>query len=151
MLSVLLKPVFEWCHKKLHINPKTAPYTVFQILRTFVVILVGYVFDVAPSFMQAMRTFWLFFTNQSLSKGWSEISELGLGKKQYLLLLAGVVFIFIISVIQERHDKTTMRELLDKKPFMLRWAAVFVGVMAVVVFGIYGSGFDAADFVYMQF
>ena len=35
MISVLMKPVFEWCHKKLHINPKSAPYTVFQILRTF--------------------------------------------------------------------------------------------------------------------
>ncbi len=151
MISVLLKPVFEWCINKLHINPKSAPYTLFQILRTFVVVLVGYVFDVAPSFKQAMRTFWLFFTDQSLSTGWSEISELGLGKKQYLLIFAGVVFIFIISLIQERHDKITVREMLDKKPFIFRWAAVFIGVMVLVVFGVYGSGFDAADFVYMQF
>lgn len=151
MISVLLKPVFEWCINKLHINPKSAPYTLFQILRTFVVVLVGYVFDVAPSFKQAMRTFWLFFTDQSLSTGWSEISELGLGKKQYLLIFAGVVFIFIISLIQERHDKITVHEMLDKKPFIFRWAAVFIGVMVLVVFGVYGSGFDAADFVYMQF
>lgn len=151
MISVLLKPVFEWCINKLHINAKSAPYTLFQILRTFVVVLVGYVFDVAPSFKQAMRTFWLFFTDQSLSTGWSEISELGLGKKQYLLIFAGVVFIFIISLIQERHDKTTVREMLDRKPFIFRWSAVFIGVMILVVFGVYGSGFDAADFVYMQF
>ncbi len=151
MLSVLLKPVFEWCHKKLHINPKSAPYSLFQILRTFIVILVGYVFDVAPSFKQAMKTFWLFFTDQSFKTGWSEISTLGLGKKQYLLLLAGVLLIFVISIIQERHDKTTIREMLDKKPFIFRYVPIFIGVMAIVVFGIYGSGFDATDFVYMQF
>lgn len=151
MISVLMKPVFEWCHKKLHINPKSAPYTVFQILRTFVVILVGYVFDVAPSFMQAMRTFKLFFTDQSISKGWAEIGTLGIVRNQYLLLIFGALFIFIISVIQERNDKTTIREMLDKKPFIFRWVAMFVGIMLVVSLGVYGSGFDAADFVYMQF
>ncbi len=151
MISVLMKPVFEWCHKKLHINPKSVPYTVFQILRTFVVILVGYVFDVAPSFMQAMRTFKLFFTDQSISKGWAEIGTLGIVRNQYLLLIFGALFIFIISVIQERNDKTTIREMLDKKPFIFRWVAMFVGIMLVVSLGVYGSGFDAADFVYMQF
>lgn len=151
MISVLMKPVFEWCHKKLHINPKSAPYTVFQILRTFIVILVGYVFDVAPSFTQAMRTFWLFFTDQSISTGLSEISTLGLVGNQYVLLSVGAVFIFIISVIQERHDKTTIRDMLDQKPFILRWFAMFVGIMLVVSLGVYGSGFDTADFVYMQF
>lgn len=151
MLSVLMKPVFEWIHKKLHINAKSFPYTVFQIFRTFIVILVGYVFDVAPSFEEAMHTFALFFTDQNLSIGLSQISSLGLGNKEYLLILAGIVLIFIVSLIQERNDKTTIRELLDKKPFALRWFAVFAGVVTVVVFGVYGSGFNAADFVYMQF
>ncbi len=151
MLSVLMKPVFEWVIKKLHINAKSFPYTVFQIIRTFIVVLVGYVFDVAPNFGEAMRTFALFFTDQNLSVGWSQISTLGLGKKEYLLILAGVVLVFIVSLIQERNEKTTIREMLDKKPFIIRWGAVFVGVMALVVFGVYGSGFNAADFVYMQF
>ena len=151
MLSVLMKPVFEWVIKKLHINAKSLPYTVFQIFRTFIVVLVGYVFDVAPNFGEAMRTFALFFTDQNLSVGWSQISTLGLGKKEYLLILAGIVLVFIVSIIQERNEKTTIREMLDKKPFIIRWGAVFVGVMALVVFGVYGSGFNAADFVYMQF
>lgn len=151
MLSVLMKPVFEWIHKKLHINAKSFPYTVFRIFRTFIVILVGYVFDVAPSFEEAMHTFALFFTDQNLSVGLSQISSLGLGNKEYLLILAGIVLVFIVSLIQERNDKTTIRELLDKKPFALRWLAVFAGVVTVVVFGVYGSGFNAADFVYMQF
>lgn len=151
MLSVLLKPVFDWTTNKLHINTKSFPYTVFQMFRTFIVVLVGYVFDVAPSFKNAMNTFVLFFTDQSFSAGWSEISELGLGKKEYLLLLMGTIFIFVISVIQERHDKTTIREMLDQKPFIWRWLAVFIAIIALAVFGIYGSGYDPADFVYMNF
>ena len=28
---------------------------------------------------------------------------------------------------------------------------LYLGIMTVVIFGIYGSGYNAADFVYMQF
>lgn len=151
MLSTLLKPVFDKTIEKLHIRSKSFAFGLFQMFRTFIVVLVGYVFDVAPSFSQAMKTFELFFVNQSISTGWSQISELGLGKKDYVVILIGMLIIFVVSVIQERHSETTMREMLDKKPFILRWFVLFAGIMAVIVFGIYGSGYNPADFVYMQF
>lgn len=152
MISILLEPIFKSVNEKLHIKPTNVPFMLFQMLRTFVVVLVGYVFDVAPSFSQAMRTFGLFFTNQSLSTGWSQIANLGLGKKDYIVILAGALIILIASLIQENaKDGLNIREKLDKKPFILRYAVLFAGVLAIVIFGIYGSGYNAADFVYMQF
>lgn len=151
MLSILLKPVFDWILKKLRINAKSFGFGLFQMFRTFLVVLVGYVFDVAPSFMQAIKTFWLSFTDQSFSTGWSQISDLGLGKKDYVLILACMLLVFIISVIQERHSDTTIREMLDRKPYILRFGVIFIGVLTVIIFGIYGSGYSATDFVYMQF
>ena len=41
--------------------------------------------------------------------------------------------------------------MLDKKSFALRGFVIFAGVMLVLVFGIYGPGYDPAAFVYMQF
>ena len=152
MISILLEPIFKSINEKLHIKPTNVPFMLFQMLRTFIIVLVGYVFDVAPSFSQAMRTFALFFTNQSLSTGWSQISNLGLGKKDYIVILGGAVIILIASLIQENaKDGLNIREKLDKKPFILRYALLFVGVLSIVIFGIYGSGYNAADFVYMQF
>lgn len=151
MISILLQPVFDSVLKKLRINPEAKWYSVFQMLRTFIIVLVGYVFDVAPGFSQAMRTFWLILTNQSVTAARAEISELGLGKKDIIVILVGIAVIFAVSVIQERHPSTTIREILDKKPFILRFALIFIGIMAVIVYGIYGSGYNPADFVYMQF
>ena len=151
MLAVLMKPVFEAILRKLHINPDCAPYTAFRILRTFVLVLVGYVFDVAPSFEESMLTFRLIFTDQNLRVGYGEISELGLNKVALIFLAVSAVFIFIVSAIQERNDKTTIRAMLDKKPAIIRWGVVYIGIMAVLVLGVYGSGFNAADFVYAQF
>ena len=151
MVSILLQPVFDSILEKLHINPKAIWYSVFQMLRTFIIVLVGYVFDVAPGINEAMRTFRLILTDQSITAARAQISELGLGKKDIIVILVGIIVIFTVSVIQERHPSTTIREMLDKKPFILRYAVIFIGIMAVIVYGIYGSGYNPADFVYMQF
>ena len=151
MISILLQPVFEATLKKLHINPKAIWWGVFQMLRTFVIVLVGYVFDIAPGFDQAMRTFWLILTNQNAAAAKLQIGTLGLGKKDFIVIVIGIIVIFTASVIQERHPQTTIREMLDKKSFALRFILIFLGIMSVIVFGIYGSGYNPADFVYMQF
>lgn len=151
MISILLKPVFDWVLAKLRINAQSFAYGVFQMFRTFLVVLVGYVFDVAPDFAQAMNTFKLAFTDQSLSVGRSQISELGLEKYEYAIIIFGMIVVFVASVIQERHSSTTIREMLDRKPFALRGLVIFAGLMLVLVFGIYGPGYDPAAFVYMQF
>lgn len=151
MISILLKPVFDWVLAKLRINAQSFAYGIFQMFRTFLVVLVGYVFDVAPNFAEAMNTFKLAFVDQSFSVGWSQISELGLDKFDYAIIIFAMIVVFVASVIQERHSSTTIREMLDKKSFALRGLVIFAGVMLVLVFGIYGPGYDPAAFVYMQF
>ena len=86
-----------------------------------------------------------------LPRGSHEIFKLGINWKDYILLAVCVVVIWAVSMIQEKHSDTTIREMLDKKPFILRWLVFFLLIMAVIIFGIYGSGYAASDFVYMQF
>ncbi len=151
MLSILLQPVFDGITDKLHINRKNPFFVLFQLLRTFIVVLVGYVFDVAPSFFGGIQTIGLFFTGQDMERGISEINGLGLIPQDFVVLLIGMAIIFIASVIQERHPDTTIRVMLDQKPLALRFVLLYLGVITVVIYGIYGSGYNAADFVYMQF
>jgi D-alanyl-lipoteichoic acid acyltransferase DltB (MBOAT superfamily) len=151
MLSILLQPVFDSIVAKLHIRRESFGYGVFQILRTFVVVLVGYVFDVAPSFADGMNTITGFFTNQNFALFGEECDKLGLLEKDYIVLAIGAAILFFVGVIQERYPHTTIREMLDDNPFALRFILIYLGMVAVAVFGIYGSGYNAADFVYMQF
>ena len=151
MLSTLMQPLFDAWVDKWHINRKNWLFVFFQMFRTFLVVLVGYVFDVAPSFKQGIMTITRFFTDQSISRGAKEILALGLTWKDLVLLGVCVFVVLVISIIQERHSNTTLREMLDEKPFVLRFVLYLVCVMAIIVFGIYGSGYAAADFVYMQF
>lgn len=152
MFSILLKPVFDAMMTKLRINPASRGFIAFQIFRTLLIILVGYVFDVAPTFGLAMDTFVKFFTNQNIPQMVSQFAEMNvLSNKDYVIIALGAVLMLIVSIIQEKHPKTTVRAMFEKKPFAIRWIAIYASVMIIIVFGIYGSGYNAADFVYMQF
>lgn len=148
MLSILMKPLFDGALKKLHINPNNFFWRLFQMLRTFVIVCIGYVFDVAPSFRQAMWTFKMILTRQSISTGLSQIKAIGMG---YSLIAIGAIVVLLVSIIQERFPNMKVRERLDTFPFVVRWFIVLAAVLFIAIYGVYGPGYNAADFVYAQF
>lgn len=152
MLSILLKPLYDGTLKKLHINPKSFLWMLFQMFRTFIVVCVGYVFDVAPSFKQAMWTFAMIISNQSVDKGKNEIKSLFPDYRTALIVLAvSTVILFIISMIKEYKFTTGFRVWIDTIPIVLRYACLIVFVSFVLMYGIYGPQYVASDFVYAQF
>lgn len=150
MLSILMKPLFDGALKKLHINPSNFLWGLFQILRTFIIVCIGYVFDIAPSFKQAIWTFKMILIGQKLTGFKAQLIELGLGKINLGILGIGALVILVSSIIQEKTNKQ-IRTLVDKKPVILECCIIVAGVITVAIFGIYGPGYNPADFVYMQF
>ena len=151
MLSTLLEPVFAGWMQRAGLDGKSRGFHLFQMVRTFLIVLVGYVFDVAPGFREAMRTLWLAFAGQNLLEGFRQISALGLDGMDYGLLAVCAGILLAVSMIQERNASDTIRGMLDRKPFAVRYLVLLAGIMMVLLFGIYGPGYDAAEFVYMQF
>ena len=151
MLSTLLEPIFEMWTVKLRIHAKSFGFRLFQMARTFLVVAIGYVFDVAANFKDAMYTFGKVLTDQSLSRGWTEIRNLGIDMVDYLCLILCTGFLLCVSIVQEKHSDRPLRLMLDEKPFLIRYALLLVGILWILVFGIYGPGYDPAEFVYMQF
>ena len=151
MLSILMQPLFDGAVDKLRIKRTNPVFIGFQIFRTLLVVLVGYVFDVAPSFAEGMRTLSEFFTGQNIPQAYEQLSKIPLIAHDYAIIALGGIVILIASLIQEHHPDTDIRHMLDQKSYATRFIVLYIGVMAVVIFGIYGSGYNAADFVYMQF
>ena len=69
-------------------------------------------------------------------------------RDRYVIVFAGTVLMFAASVIGR---KESVREQLSRKPYVVRYAAVAALFLAVVLFGSYGVGYDAAQFIYNQF
>ena len=73
----------------------------------------------------------------------------GLGRKDYLLLMILTLFIFTVGIYQERGGR--VRETMSKQKLPLRWAFYLGAILILVLFGHYGPGYSAAEFVYQQF
>lgn len=110
-------------------------------------------FDIGENFTAAMDMMRRCFTDFSLNvtEIGTQLTACGLTVADYGVVIAGAVLIFCVSLIQERHADTTMRELLAVKHPRCQWVVLMIGLLAIAVFGVYGPGYDAADFVYMQF
>ena len=79
---------------------------------------------------------------------------LGLGGAELAVLCLGLLVFIAASLIQERREALGlggMRQLIAGFPLPLRWALWLGGVMAVLIFGIYGPGYSSAAFIYMGF
>jgi len=153
MLSTLLKPVFESVNKALHVNTESWHHKLFQMLRTFLLVLIGYYFDIAPDaagaldMMRRSVTDWGSVTLKFFREA---LAGLGLHTSDLIVLAFSLVIIWVNSLICERKNAATPGEWMREKP-VAEWILVYLIAILVVVVGCYGPGYDAAEFVYMQF
>ena len=120
------------------------------MLRTFVIVCIGYVFDVAPSFRQAMWTFGMMVFGQSPIVGIQSVLHLGLSREEYVILVLGTILILVVSIFNEKSTQS-LRKRIDNKPVAFECIITVIGLLVVLTFGVYGPGYNAADFVYAQF
>lgn len=151
MLSVLLEPQYSIWTEKLKINTASFVFRLFQIFRTLLIVLIGYVFDVAPNFTESMKTFTKILTDQSLSVGYQQIKSLSLEVKHYILILFGACVLFLVSLYHECTNNRSIRRQLDVFPFYIRYLLILGCLLFILYYGVWGPGYAPADFVYMQF
>ncbi len=151
MLSIVLKPVFENWITALHIRTESFGWRLFQMVRTFIIVLIGYYFDIAPDFAGAVDMIRRSIVDQHLGLGKSEILSIGLKWSDYFVLAVGLIIIWIVSIRQEKLKLDGFGELISRRRTVFQWLCLFCMIMLIIIWGIYGPGYDPADFVYMQF
>ncbi len=107
-LSDILKPAFEKVNEKFHVNAKSKGWHFFQIVRTFIIVNIGWYFDriadVSKSFVYLRNSFFNFgnplmlaskdFMNQIFRK----IADF---QSHIVLIALGSLIIFVVSLFKE--------------------------------------------------
>lgn len=71
--------------------------------------------------------------------------------QDHIILFVASMILFVASILQERKDAESPGELTHSHSTVLQWIVIFIEILLVAIFGVYGTGADPADFVYMQF
>lgn len=110
---------------------------------------------------------WIFFRSDTLSmakvclinlftgwQGFYYVKEfffaMGLDRVQMLLALFFILVLFLISLVSEWKKKEAALWIYEA-PLPIRWGICVGMVLAVMVFGMYGPGYDASSFIYVNF
>lgn len=148
MISQELKPCYTWFHNKFHVDGKRW-YDGFQVIRTVLLMSAIRMFDVYRDVPLTFKMVWNMITDFRISTLWSSsMLSLGLTVTDYIILLAGLFVLFTVSMIQR---SGSVREKIWCKPVAVRYAATFILLLSVILFGAYSIGYDSSQFIYNQF
>lgn len=122
----------------------------FSILITIFLVCIGRYFSRAPDLITALRmlkrTFTVFNPQVFLD---GTVLNLGLDRMDLYLLFLSIGILFAIDLLQEKGYH--LREKISKQKLVFRWAIYLVAIFSILIFGIYGLGFDSNSFIYMGF
>ena len=144
----ILKPLKNKIIKTLGIRTEVFSYKLIQVLLTFILVDFAWIFFRAGSFTNAKILIlnMYCFNPEIFTEG--TIYNLGLDFKDFMVALFGIGAILVINMLQRNKDLCGQ---LSKQNTVFRWAVYILAVISVLIFGIYGSGFNVQEFIYMQF
>lgn len=149
VLSQVFKPVFRRIISTLKINTDCFSWHLFQSLRVFVLVCIGNMFFRLNGLITTLRVMkaglhwnpWIFFDGSMF--------QLGLDRPNFTLMILCLGVLLAVSCLQE--GGKSVRRRLAEQNLVFRWIALFALFCGIALFGMYGPGYNAQDFIYGQF
>lgn len=150
LLSQELEPQYRRFYARFPGLSKSRAWLVFRVVRTFLFVSLLCMFDYYANAAVTLRAMAGIVTDFDFSVfvGGSLLT-LGLSAADYVILLLALVLVFVVSLLQERG--VAIREALAAQSFAVRMLVWYGLFLAVLLFGAYGIGYDASQFIYNQF
>ena len=148
-LEDILAPITNKLNDKLGINRETFGYKLYQVLRTYALFSLTMVFFRAPgvtegiNFIKSMFIYnpWVLLDNTSLYKA-------GLDMLDFRILIISLIVLFVVDYLKTKFD---VRKKLFEQNIVFRWIIIYSLLFSIIIFGCYGVGYNAADFIYRGF
>lgn len=148
LVSQECNPLYERFHRRFPRLNGSSVWHGVQAMRTVLLMGIIRTLDCYRDVPLTFRLWGSVLTTPNYDELWNgAMLTLGLTAADWVLLLAATVLMFAVSLWGVREP---VRARLDRHP-MLEAAAVATVFLAVMVFGAYGIGFDASQFIYNQF
>ena len=154
-IYIVLGMIFEPLSKK--IRPKIGAdklyFRIFQSVRTFILMLTGFVFFRSATVMDAVDMYAAIF-RRGAALNWANFSSSGMDLSNLIVLVIAVLILAAVDaykyVPSEDDQPKSMIAFLRSKGIVILWAAFMFLVVATLVFGMYGLGYDSGSFIYAR-
>lgn len=148
VIGDILKPVKKAVITTFRINTNASIYKLFQVLVTFILVDFAWIFFKASSFTSAITLIrnMIYFNPEIFTNG--SVYKLGLEPLDFLVAILGIGLVLGENMMQRTKRLTSE---LSKRNIVFRWSAYLTAVVIILIFGMYGPGYDPQQFIYFQF
>lgn len=150
LAEVMLEPAGHVFWEKMALDENGKFVSAFRIVRTWIVILVGEMLfraETLTQFVSMLKNMFVGPFDGGFMAG--RILEVGLDVGDYVVVLVGLIIVTIVDIKLEKNPETL--ENIPSLPTARRWAIYYSLIMAIVIFGAYGAGYQPADLIYAGF
>ena len=150
VVGELTKKLRERLLSLLHVKVDVGSFQALRMVITFVLVTIAWVFFRAESVRQSLDIVvsmfgqwnpWVLFDNSLLG--------LGLDGKDWNVLLLAVLLMVVVECFQ--YKRISLPKVFARQNLWFQMLIFYLGIMAVVIFGVYGPEYDATQFIYFQF
>lgn len=146
--NILQKKIVK-LNQSLHIRTDANSWKVFQMFRTFLIFMFGRIITIPNNLQTTGLIIQKIFTDM---EPWhlfdQSIYGYGLNRPNFLLAIYTIILLWIVSILQSKYH---IREKIAEFNIVFRWMIYYAAVFCIIIFGIWGMGYEASSFVYMQF
>ena len=146
----ILQPVKNFLMKITNTEKGSVTHLFVSRCFTFFLVMIAWVFFRAESVQKAVYIVFHMFTKFN---PWifvsGELYTLGIKEEEWgLLLLSGMVMLSV-ALLHER--KIAIRDYFIKQPLFFKWGVLLCLIFLILITGVYGPGYDSAQFIYGGF
>ncbi|WP_026520251.1 MBOAT family O-acyltransferase [Butyrivibrio sp. FCS006] len=149
ILGYVTQPIRDKVVETLKIDRNGLSHRTMKTIFTFLLVNLAWVFFRASSLEQALLIIKKSFEFTPWVLSDETLFKFGLSHGSFNIGIAGIVLLIIMDVLN--FNGVEMRERIIKQSIWYRWIIMIGAILAILIFGIWGAGYNASSFIYQQF
>ena len=150
VIGAIFAPLRKNMRRKLHLEKIRIPLKILYMLVTFILVDFTWIFFRADTMQHAFDVIGsIFHMNDPLLLANGNLYDFGLSKPNFVVLVVALAILFMADICKYQGIK--VRRVVLNLNIMIRWTIIITGILSVLIFGIWGSGYSATNFIYFQF
>ncbi len=148
-ISGVFAPEFRKINHALRIRTDSFSWKLFRKVRTFFCFVGGRMLTSPGSLRYGLlivKTIFCGFAPWCLLDG--TLYSFGLNAPNFWLAVLCLILLWAVSMLQKRFS---LREKLSEQNIVFRWGILYLAIFSILIFGIYGIGYDSTAFIYERF
>ena len=137
-------------YEKAKIKTDVTSFRIGRRLITFLLVTIAWVFFRANSVNQAglmIKNAFSVWNPWVLTDG--SLMEMGVDALDWNVLIVFLAGLLVVDILREK--RIDIKKWIMTQNVLFRWIVYYIIVIAIIIWGVYGQGYNANAFIYFQF